>query len=238
MSRAGFSRHAGDRRGQSFASSHEQWLKRHLDARTGERKDRLKRGHAHGEILFLRAVWWPLFGHFDDLHPEYEVKDWRGAACYLDFAWFAEGVSFNIDVKGFGPHVQRIDRTGYRREAMREMFLHSHGFRTLTVAYDSLMEEPDQIRDLIALIARSGSSLSVGADREEGRGEGGMGRVDAALLRYAHVHSGDVYPFKAAEAIGVHRRTAAIHLKRLTEKGLFEPVAVGGKVCRYRLRPK
>ncbi|MGN7455921.1 hypothetical protein ACTHPH_14015 [Paenibacillus pasadenensis] len=230
-----FSRHAGHRRGQSFDSAHAAWLQRHVDARTGERKDRLRRGHAHGEILFLRAVWWPLFGHFDDLHPEYEVKDWRGAACYLDFAWFAEGVRFNIDVKGFGPHVQQMDRSGYRREAMREMFLHSHGFRTLTVAYDSLKEEPNQVRDLIAQIARSGSDFSVGI-KGDGAGEG-MNRVDAALLSYARAHGGDIYPFKAAEAIGVHRRTAAIHLKRLAEKGLFESVAAGGKVCRYRLRP-
>jgi hypothetical protein len=29
-------------------------------------------------MLFCRNVWWPLQGNFIDLHPEFEVLDWRG----------------------------------------------------------------------------------------------------------------------------------------------------------------
>ncbi|SDN59858.1 hypothetical protein SAMN04487897_103290 [Paenibacillus sp. yr247] len=50
----------------------------HLKRRTGERRGRLERGHRHGESLFLSNVWWPLWGSFEALHPEYEVLDWRG----------------------------------------------------------------------------------------------------------------------------------------------------------------
>lgn len=61
-----------------FVTAHQAWLDKHVQSREGERKGRLERGHGHGERLFLEKVWWPLFGHFDHLHPEYEVADWRG----------------------------------------------------------------------------------------------------------------------------------------------------------------
>gem|GEM_PF-2803970 len=57
----------------SFEQMHEAWIKQHLDRRTGERKGRLERGHRHGEQLFARSVWWEVFGHFEHLHPEFEL---------------------------------------------------------------------------------------------------------------------------------------------------------------------
>jgi hypothetical protein len=66
-----------------FMEEHELWLKKHLRRRSGERKDRLRRGHGHGEKLFLEKVWWPIYGDFTGLHPEYEVADWRGMKFYI-----------------------------------------------------------------------------------------------------------------------------------------------------------
>lgn len=61
----------------SYAMTHAAWIDYHLKHRKGERRRRLERGHQHGESLFLRNVWWPLMASFDQLHPEYEVLDWR-----------------------------------------------------------------------------------------------------------------------------------------------------------------
>ncbi len=70
-----------------FDQVHRLWLDTHRNRRSGERKDRLDRGHGHGEQLFLRNVWWPLRGSLDNLHPEYEIADWRGRPYFADFAW-------------------------------------------------------------------------------------------------------------------------------------------------------
>lgn len=68
----------------SFEREHDFWLRNHLKRRKGERLDALKRGHGYGNRLFIEKVWWPLTGHFHGLHPEYEVKDWRGRSYFVD----------------------------------------------------------------------------------------------------------------------------------------------------------
>lgn len=61
-----------------FQREHDTWIQEHMKRRAGERLDALRRGHGYGNQLFVELIWWPLVGHFDGLHPEYEVKDWRG----------------------------------------------------------------------------------------------------------------------------------------------------------------
>jgi hypothetical protein len=61
------------RRMVRFEEAHAKFIQSHLDRRTGERRDRLERGHSHGERLFLENEWWPLYGNFNQLHPECEV---------------------------------------------------------------------------------------------------------------------------------------------------------------------
>jgi len=51
------------------------------------------------------------FRHFDDLHPEYEVIDWRGHPYFVDFVRIRGQLRFAFEIKGYGPHVQHADRT-------------------------------------------------------------------------------------------------------------------------------
>ncbi|WP_379136300.1 hypothetical protein [Paenibacillus sp. sgz500958] len=102
---------------------HGRWLEEHLCRRLGERKNRLERGHGHGEKLFLEQVWWPIFGHFRNWHPEYEVSDWRGRPYFVDLVWKLGQVQYAIEIKGYGPHVTNMDRIRYRQELKRETFL-------------------------------------------------------------------------------------------------------------------
>jgi hypothetical protein len=60
-----------------FEKSYEVFLQEHYAMRNGERLRRLKEGHGHAELLFLKQVWWKALGEFQYLHPEYEVKDFR-----------------------------------------------------------------------------------------------------------------------------------------------------------------
>lgn len=70
-----------------YESMASQWINDHLEKRTGERLDALRRGHGYGNQLFAERIRWLLVGDFQDLHPEYEVKDWRGRSYFVDFMW-------------------------------------------------------------------------------------------------------------------------------------------------------
>lgn len=69
-----------------FEEAYNEFISEHASRRKGERLRRLTEGHAHGEKMFLERVWWPAFGHFQQLHPEYEVYDFRDGSRFLDFA--------------------------------------------------------------------------------------------------------------------------------------------------------
>ncbi|WP_317972567.1 hypothetical protein [Paenibacillus sp. CCS19] len=137
-----------------FIEEHAKWLQHHLKSRSGERKGRLERGHGHGETMFLERVWWPVFGNLDDLHPEYEVCDWRGRPYFLDLVWMpGDGrCKFAFEIKGFGPHVQQTDRIRYRQELNRETYLHVLGYKVIAIPYDDLAEQPDLTISLIKML--------------------------------------------------------------------------------------
>ena len=211
-----------------FEAMHEQWLMSHLKRRSGERKSRLQRGHGHGERLFLKQVWWPLFGHFHHLHPEYEAADWRGQPYFIDFAWIRGRCKFAFEIKGYGPHVQNTDRTRYRRELNRETFLQTLGFRVVSIPYDDLKESPEitmfLLKSLLAPYITSGDSSFSPVERE--------------VLRFAMLAGRPIKPIEIAQELSLNHRTAVKILKRLCDKGKLEPVTRGesGRISRYELK--
>jgi hypothetical protein len=81
-----------------FEQAHQSFIENHHARRSGERKGRLSRGHNYAEKLLLQQVWWPLFGNFDNLHPEYEIYDWNRKSQFLDFAFFTPFVVLELSV--------------------------------------------------------------------------------------------------------------------------------------------
>ncbi|WP_326075629.1 hypothetical protein [Paenibacillus alba] len=89
------------------------FLSGHLARRSGERYRRLKEGHGHAEKTFLLHVWWPAFGNFKDLHPEYEVKDFRDGLRFLDFAYLRPPLKLAIEIDGYAAHSSQMSRTQF-----------------------------------------------------------------------------------------------------------------------------
>ncbi|MGO4275110.1 hypothetical protein AB4Z22_35640 [Paenibacillus sp. TAF58] len=135
-----------------FEKIHSAFINSHLGRRSGERKGRLERGHQHGEKLFLQNVWWPIKGNFDNLHPEYEILDWRGRSYFADFAYLAGSLKFLWEIKGFGPHVKDMDRKRFADELNRELFLQALGFRVISFAYDDVSQRPDLCITLLRML--------------------------------------------------------------------------------------
>ncbi|GIP33877.1 hypothetical protein [Paenibacillus sp. J2TS4] len=212
-----------------FNKLHEKWLNQHLQKRTGERRGRLKRGHKHAEIMFLQKVWWPLHGNFDNLHPEYEVLDWRGRPFFIDFAWLPGHIKIALEVKGYGPHVQTMDRQRYCDELNRETFLQGMGFRVLSIPFDDVISRPELTISLLRVLF---SHYLLG-EKESGS-DNSMERN--ILLLAIHLNR-PIRPIDVVEEFNMNRRTAVKHLQTLCSKGRLRPLLGGNatRVSRYEL---
>ncbi|AIQ45884.1 hypothetical protein R70723_08335 [Paenibacillus sp. FSL R7-0273] len=212
-----------------FMEEHQKWIQYHKKRRTGERLDRLGRGHGHGERMFLERVWWPVFGQLDDLHPEYEVLDWRGRPYFVDFVWRPGQVKFAIEIKGYGPHVQNTDRTRYRQELNRETYLQIAGYRVVSVPYDDLESVPELTISLL-------KSLLIPSLLKTTGGEGHQyTKVEKEILRIAARSNGFIRPVDLVEETGVDLRTIRKYMASLCAKGKFKPVLTrhNSRIYRY-----
>ena len=113
----------------SFEREYESFMKRQIEESAGERRRRLAEEEHFAEKLFLREVWWPLFGSFDRLHAEWEVADLRRGYRYLDFAYLAPPLRLDLEIEGFGPHAKYADRRKFEDDHLRAAYLQAGGGR-------------------------------------------------------------------------------------------------------------
>jgi hypothetical protein len=125
-----------------FTQAHLEWLDKHLQSRKGEARRKLKTGHAHAERLMLEHIWWPAFGHFDHLHPEYEVSDYFDGKRYIDFALIRAGIYIAIEIDPFGTHYAKLDRRQFSNQWVRQMHLFNDSWSFIRISYDDLIERP------------------------------------------------------------------------------------------------
>jgi hypothetical protein len=111
-----------------FEQEHKLFIERHISLREGERKGRLLRGHQYAEKLLLKNVWWPLYGNFDYLHPEYEIYDWNRKSQFLDFAVLPTFGRISLESDGFQSHVRDMDRDKFSYSLNRDNFLTGMGW--------------------------------------------------------------------------------------------------------------
>jgi len=201
-----------------YKKAHELWLATHLKRRVGERKGRLERGHQHGEELFVRHVWWPVVGSFEQLHPEYEVMDWRGRSYFSDFAWIVGELRVIFEIKGYGSHVRDMDRTRYCQELNRETFLQAMGYRVISFAFDDVADRPELCITLLKMIMSRYhvERSNVAATRNE-----------REVIRYAHQLARPLRPKDVEHHLNVCHRTSVRVLQVLSSKGYLNPIRSG-----------
>jgi hypothetical protein len=213
----------------TFKEAHTHFIHHHLESRAGERRSRLERGHRHGESLFLQNVWWPLKGNLEDLHPEYEVLDWRGRSYFADLAWLPGYVKLLFEIKGYATHVRDMDRGKYCSELNRETFLHAMGYSVISFAYDDIEQRPDVCIALLRMV------LS--------RYQTGQPPVSRALLaekeiiRLAAQLVQPIRPKDVEQHFEIDHKTAVLMLQKLCTKGWLLPSyrGKGERVVRYEL---
>ncbi|MGG1516064.1 hypothetical protein ABE504_11665 [Paenibacillus oryzisoli] len=213
----------------SFKNDHDAWLTRHITSRSGERRGRLGRGHLHGETAFVRDVWWAVCGHLAELHPEYEVMDWRGRSYFADFMWKTPGAQLLIEIKGYAAHVRDIDRSKYCHELNRETFLHAMGYPVISFAYDDVEQRSELCQTLLRMVLSRYQPNSSAISRPV--------MAEKELLRLAVQQASSIRPVDVSRHFGIDHRTAVGMLKKLSTKGLLLPLERGktSRVMQYAL---
>jgi len=214
--------------GMGFDEAHGLFIEQHLNARTGERKGRLGRGHNYAEKLLLQNVWWPLFKSLDHLHPEYEIYDWNRKSQFLDFAFLPQtGERFGIECDGFQSHIKDMDREKFNYAVNRETFLTGMGWKMLHFSFDDVQQRPEVCRMLLQLVlaphlARNSATPDILSGEKE-------------VLRFAWNLSKSIRPKDVEDHFHINFRTARKLLLSLTQKGLLKPVNTGERVCSYEV---
>ncbi|WP_238649537.1 hypothetical protein [Paenibacillus piscarius] len=204
-----------------FTEEHDQWLSHHLKRRKGERLDALKRGHSYGNRLFVECVWWPLVGHFHGLHPEYEVKDWRGRSYYIDLLWKVGSSRIAFEIMDYGSH--GTERSKYRMDLNRGLFLQSQDYMMLYISLDEMKENPSFILSTLRNLLFPYFSAAA----TNGSMEKPYTRIERDLMRLAIRNHRVLRPGDAARELELHYTTIIKYSRMLVDKGKFRPVARG-----------
>ncbi|REE57426.1 hypothetical protein A8990_1554 [Paenibacillus taihuensis] len=214
-----------------FSQTYEAFMHFHIAQRNGERKGRLQTRNFHAEKLFLENVWWLLKGNLDDLHPEYEIMDWRSRSYFADFAWLPEGgtTKWLIEIKGYNSHVRDMDRQGYCNELNRELFLQSLGYRIISFAYDDVANRGDVcvllLRMLFSRYEPSSSHQPL------------VRLAETEIVRLASSQVKPVRPLDVKRHLNINYRSANRYLTNLVSNGWLKPIpgASGKRTIGYRL---
>ncbi|NOV01693.1 hypothetical protein GC097_16885 [Paenibacillus sp. LMG 31457] len=203
----------------------------HLAHRFGERKGRLLRGHNFAEKLLLQNVWWPLFGNFDNLHPEYEIYDWNRKSQFLDFAFLTPYGRFGIECDGFQSHIKEMDREKFSYALNRDTFLTGMGWKMIHFSFDDIQHRPEICRMLLQLVIgphmlqnAPSSAISISPEEKE-------------VIRFAINLGKPIRPKDLTSQCGINFRTARKRLHSLAEKGILRPIGRGTVTRYYELKP-
>lgn len=209
-----------------FDEAYQAFVAFHRSRRRGERRRRFDEGHGHAEALFLKRVWWPAFHNFRDLHPEYEITDFRDGFRYLDFAFIRGGTRLAIEIDGYGPHVVRPSRREFADQLHRQNQLVVDGWAVLRFSYDDVNERPRRCQQIIQQFL---------GRRVAGSGGSGLSFLEREVVRLAQELGRPLRVRDVCEHLDVGRRKAYTLLRGLVSKGWFEVPPDRRRVHYYRL---
>ncbi|WP_052416362.1 hypothetical protein [Paenibacillus sp. FSL R5-0912] len=159
-----------------------------------------------------------LAGHFQGLHPEYEVKDWRGRSYFVDVLWEVGVSRIAFEIMDFGSH--GTDRSKYRMDLNRGLFLQSQDCMLLFISLDELKENPSFIlsalRSILFPYLSAERSVHSSAKRT-------YSKIECDLMRSALRPHRIFRPAEAARELELHTTTVIKTAACWWIKGNFTP---------------
>ncbi|RXT05205.1 DNA-binding response regulator [Ammoniphilus sp. CFH 90114] len=211
----------------SFEEEYQSFLDQHEKAREGERLRRLKEGHGKAELSFLQNVWWPLFHHFDYLHPEYEVDDFKDGKRYLDYAYIRPGVKICFEVDGYGPHLKNISRWQFADQLERQNQLIIDEWTVIRFSYDQILEQPRRCQQTTQQII----GKSLGADPHHKT----LTFIEKEVIRFVINKGTAVTPAEVEKLLKLSDKTARKILSQMVQKKILYPATGRQRIRSYRL---
>ncbi|MUT66887.1 DUF559 domain-containing protein [Paenibacillus sp. NEAU-GSW1] len=204
-----------------------------MKQRSGEALRRLKEGHAHAEKRFLEKVWWPAIGHFNHLHAEYEIYDFRNGARYIDFAYVRPPYKVGIEIDGYGAHSRDIDRRKFADDRFRQNELVLDGWQVLRFSYDAIEDQSKRCQQHIQQILGklSGKSSELLKDLD-------LSMRHREMIRIAIRAPQPITPAEAAAKLRCSDKQARVILKALTDQNLLIPASGAKRIRSYRVHPQ
>lgn len=210
-----------------FEEEYQAFLERHMQSRKGERLRRLQDGHRDPEKMFLQKVWWPLFHHFQHLHPEYEVQDFKDGQRYLDFAYLRPTIKICFEVDGYGPHLKQISRWQFSDSLERQNQLVIDGWTIIRFSYDQVIEHPRRCQQVTQQIMAVMSG--------EGFGRLQLSMPEKEVVRFALSHGDSFSPGDIRELLHLSPKTVKKILYGMVEKRVVQPGVGKKRIHTYRL---
>ncbi|MNI67713.1 hypothetical protein D3C73_1233600 [compost metagenome] len=172
-------------------------------------------------------MWWLAIGNFENLHPEYEVVDYKDGFRYLDFAYLRPGLQLAIEIDGYGPHMRHISRVQFSDQCRRQNDLVIDGWKVLRYSYDDVKENPRFCQQkLQQFMGRwlGQDERVVEVDWEE-----------KEIIRLFLKSSCPVTPTDLANHFGVTTKTARVWLHQMLTKKWIQPVGGSQRIRSYKL---
>lgn len=213
-----------------FETEYERFLQSHVKARTGTRKERLQSGHGFAEKEFLENVWWPLFHHFNQLHPEYETRDFKDGYRYIDFAYITPHYRIAIEIDGLGPHWRNITKWKFADHCQRQNQLVLDEWFVLRFPTYDVEGNPRMCQQTIQQLLGSMPSRARVAMAD-------MNFVDRQIVLLTMRTAGPVTPLQAAEYLRVSTHCATRYMRRLCAAEWLQPASGTVRVRSYELHP-
>jgi len=214
----------------NFESEYSKFLKKHQQARRGESLRRLQEGHAHGEKMLLENVWWPAFGNFDHLHPEYEVSDFKDGRRFLDYAYLVGNVMLDIELDGFQSHAKGIGRSKFSDHLMRQNHLVLDGWKVIRFSYDDVTERPRMCQQILQQF------MGRWVNGKKAEQVSKLTAEERDILRMALKNWGIVRPKDVCKLLNVESQKARKLLRNLCTNGILTPSGSGReRIFSYKL---
>ncbi|MGG4165906.1 DNA-binding response regulator [Rossellomorea vietnamensis] len=210
-----------------FEEDYQAFLNIHIQERNGERLRRLQEGHNQAEILFLKQVWWPSFFHFQYLHPEYEIDDFKDGKRYLDFAYIRPAIRICFEVDGYGPHLKNISRWQFSDSLERQNQLVMDGWTVIRFSYDQVKEKPRRCQQVVQQVI--GRWLGYELDQTT------LSYAEKEVLRLAIQKGKTISPKEVEKYMKISDKTVKKLLSQLVEKKMLIPSSGIKRIRSYRL---
>lgn len=210
-----------------FEEEYQTFMRTHMQELSGEQLRRLQEGHRHAEMLFLKQVWWPVFHHFQYLHPEFEINDFKDGKRYLDFAYIRSAIRICFEIDGYGPHLRNISRWQFSDSLERQNQLVIDGWTVIRFSYDQIKENPRVCQQAVQQVI----GRWLGADLNQTT----LTLAEKEVIRLAIRKGEAISPIEVEKYLKASDKTVKKVISQLVQKKMLIPASGSLRIRSYRL---